>query len=99
MHTPHERTARETSAVADLAPPTSFLRLSASTLYCDNGPRSFPYQTLVRPGILPGSASVALKNDCQSASLAVSIGVNAKQCISFFSPAERAPASRTIPAK
>ena len=60
-----------------------------------SGASSLPYHTLLRPGILPGSASVALKKACQSASDAPSTAVNAKQCISFFSPAHRFPLNAT----
>src|SRR5262249_7184831 len=57
-----------------------------------SGLASLPYQTLVTPLILEGIASLALKNACQSASVASLMEVQAKQCINLASAACAAPA-------
>ncbi len=46
-----------------------------------------PYQTLVTPLIFLGMASLALKKASHWEGVASLMAVNAKQCMSFFSPA------------
>src|SRR5882672_5028702 len=96
MHMPQSRGVRLTSPIA-VSPARNFLRLSGSifvTVVWPSGAVSLPYQILVMPLILLGRASLALKKASQSAGVASLIEVQAKQCISVFSPARAALAER-----
>jgi hypothetical protein len=95
MHIPYSRLTRRTSAPYCLAG-LEFLECfrvdlrKTRLVECD---ASRPYQTFVIALIFDGSASLARWKASQSAGVASCTAVQAKQCMSFFSPAAAGAAS------
>src|ERR1043165_4523697 len=90
MHMPQSRGVRVTGTVT-FSPARYFLVVSGSMFaieVCPSGAASLPYHTLLMPLIFEGRPSLALKKASQSCWVASLMEVHAKQCISFFSPAE-----------